>query len=180
MKHSALQSAVAWTEDRALLRSNPSADPGAKTGVGTGLHRLVPLPYQSLRDWHQCDKPSRHDAATLRHDATTQLANAKPSQFQFTLNQDNRCGTLIHFCFASCSSRFSRALRSAISASILRRYSPVVIDHDSQRFRSAFASSTDSPWSTSHWSRLDSLPPAVGSKSDGDALRRALYVLGVN
>ena len=29
----ALQTMLAWAEDRALLRSNPSADPGAKTGA---------------------------------------------------------------------------------------------------------------------------------------------------
>ena len=30
----ALQTMLAWAEDRALLRSTPSADPGAKTGAG--------------------------------------------------------------------------------------------------------------------------------------------------
>ena len=29
----ALQTILAWAEDRALLRSTPSADPGAKTGA---------------------------------------------------------------------------------------------------------------------------------------------------
>ena len=29
----ALQTMLAWAEDRALLRSTPSADPGAKTGA---------------------------------------------------------------------------------------------------------------------------------------------------
>ena len=33
----ALQPDSAWAEDRAMLRSNPSADPGAKTEGGGGL-----------------------------------------------------------------------------------------------------------------------------------------------
>lgn len=52
-----------WAEDRALLRSNPSAVPGAKTGVGAEPHGSVPLSSASLRDWHQSAKPSRQDAA---------------------------------------------------------------------------------------------------------------------
>jgi len=42
-----------WAEDRALLGSNPSADPGAETGVGTS--DLVPSLFY-LRDWHESDK----------------------------------------------------------------------------------------------------------------------------
>ena len=33
----ALQTILAWAEDRALLRSTPSADPGAKTGARAEL-----------------------------------------------------------------------------------------------------------------------------------------------
>ena len=41
----ALQSTSAWAEDRALLRSNPSADPGAKTGAGRSeLPACAPVP----------------------------------------------------------------------------------------------------------------------------------------
>ena len=36
----ALQTMLAWAEDRALLRSNPSADPGAE--MGRGRVRLCP------------------------------------------------------------------------------------------------------------------------------------------
>ena len=32
----ALQTMLTWAEDRATLRSNPSADPGAKTGARAG------------------------------------------------------------------------------------------------------------------------------------------------
>ena len=36
------ESGMSWAEDRALLGSTPSADPGAKTGAGTGGQRPVP------------------------------------------------------------------------------------------------------------------------------------------
>ena len=64
MIHPMLQPKAAWAEDRALLRSNPSADPGAKTGAGA-RRSPAPLPFYLLRDWHQSDKPSRQDPATL-------------------------------------------------------------------------------------------------------------------
>src|SRR5437868_1637430 len=84
----ALQRKLTRTEDRATQRCDPSADPGAKTGVGTGLHRPVPLPGPALRDWHQSDKPSRHDAATVLTGCPSPRANAGRSTFQFTVNQD--------------------------------------------------------------------------------------------
>jgi len=87
------QSLLTWAEHRALLRSNPSAGPGAKTGVRTGPHRSVPLPSccraWALRDWHQRAKPSRHDAATCLTGRASALANANCHKFQFTLNQDS-------------------------------------------------------------------------------------------
>ncbi len=43
-----------WAEDRALLGSNPSADPGAETGDG-GEH-FAPFSFLDLRDWQQSDK----------------------------------------------------------------------------------------------------------------------------
>jgi len=54
---------MTWAEDRALLRSNPSADPGAKTEGRAVRHYAAARP-STLRDWHQSDKPSRPDAAT--------------------------------------------------------------------------------------------------------------------
>jgi hypothetical protein len=48
--------ASTWTEDRATLGSDPSADPGAHTegrGACTEPRFLAPL-----RDEHQCDKPN--------------------------------------------------------------------------------------------------------------------------
>ena len=53
----------AWAEDRALLRSTPSADPGAKTGAEAARTCSASLPLRSrsarLRDWHKRAKPSR-------------------------------------------------------------------------------------------------------------------------
>ena len=85
MRSVALQPESAWAEDRALLRSNPSAVPGAKTDGAAGSRPVLRIIY---RDWHQSDKPSRHDAATPSQGRTSQLANASRSTFQFPLNQD--------------------------------------------------------------------------------------------
>ncbi len=82
-----LQPMMAWAEDRALLRSNPSADPGAKIGDGAAAGRSAPFT-PHLRDWHQRVKPSRPEAVIHRQDASLSLANAKRSEFQFMLNQD--------------------------------------------------------------------------------------------
>ena len=84
--HEKLQKRVAWAEDRATQRCDPSAAPGAKTGAGAG-NRLAPLPFCLLRDWQQSDKPSRQDAATLPTGCPSRLANAKRQEFQFPLNQ---------------------------------------------------------------------------------------------
>ena len=94
MPAAALQPDSAWTEDRALLRSNPSADPGAKTGVAPGidlsLERSLSSRQHPLRDWHQSDKPSRQDAANPSAGCVPQLANTNRPTFQFPLSQDNR------------------------------------------------------------------------------------------
>ena len=86
--NAALQLNLTRTEDRATQRCDPSAAPGAKTGVGTAVHHPVPLPCPALRDWHQSDKPSRHDAATVLTGGPSLLANAGPVKFQFPVNQD--------------------------------------------------------------------------------------------
>ena len=83
MRQLALQRQSAWTEDKATLRSDLSADPGAKTdGAARGR------PVSTHRDWHQSAKPSRHDAATAPARCPSPLANAKRRSFQFPLNQD--------------------------------------------------------------------------------------------
>jgi hypothetical protein len=87
MPSAALQPESAWAEDRALLRSNPSADPGAEVGVGV-QHRWTSLPFL-LRSWHQRAKPSRQDAATAPAGCPSPLANSHRSTFQFPLNQDS-------------------------------------------------------------------------------------------
>ena len=88
MARERLQPTMTWAEDRATQRCDPSADSGAETGVGIGLRRPVPLPSRALRDWHESDKPSRQDAVILPTRCRHQLANLKPSRFQFAVNQD--------------------------------------------------------------------------------------------
>ena len=93
MLAAALQRPMAWAEDRATQRCDPSADPGAKTEGAAGqltYGRPSRLPaLHPLRDWHQSDKPSRQDAATQSAGCIPQLANANRPTFQFLLNQDN-------------------------------------------------------------------------------------------
>ena len=87
----ALQTMLAWAEDRALLRSTLSADPGAKTGARaehTSALRLSTIAPQQLRDWHQRDKPSRHDAATSGPRCRSPLNCADRTKFHFRVNQD--------------------------------------------------------------------------------------------
>ena len=85
----ALPCLLARAEDTALLRSNRSAVPGAKTEErAVGFHATArPSP---LRDWPQSDKPSRHDAAIRLTGGPSPLANVHPPKFQFTVNQDKR------------------------------------------------------------------------------------------
>ena len=53
---------MTWTEDRAPVRTDPSAVPRAETeGWAVAQHSAA---QPSLRDRHQCDKPLRQDAAT--------------------------------------------------------------------------------------------------------------------
>ena len=81
----ALQPTTTWAEDRALLRSNPSADPGAKTEVRAVSSTGAARP-STLRDWHQSDKPPRHEAAIRPAGCPSPLANANRLVFQFTVN----------------------------------------------------------------------------------------------
>ena len=59
MKEFGVESSTAWAEGTALLGSNRSADPGAKTegrAMAFPARRDRPsLPYP-VRDWHQSDK----------------------------------------------------------------------------------------------------------------------------
>ena len=89
MIHAVLQPPMAWAEDRALLRSNPSADPGAKT-EGRAVRTAAAARPSTLRDWHESDKPSRQNAATSQAGCPSRLANAKQQEFQFPVNQDTR------------------------------------------------------------------------------------------
>ncbi len=57
-----------------MLRSNPSADPGAKIEGRAAFvkHDAAHLP---LRDWHESENPSRPEAAIHRQDAALSPAN---------------------------------------------------------------------------------------------------------
>jgi putative transposase len=58
----ALQQQTTWAEDRATLRSDPSADPGAESeGRAVSSPQRMP-PSFPLHSWHQCAKPDWHDA----------------------------------------------------------------------------------------------------------------------
>ena len=88
MNRMALKRFVTWAEDRAMLKSNPSADLGAKIGDGAANRR--PTPFSNpLRDWHQSVKLSRHDVATSSTRCRIQLANPVRTEFQFPLNQNS-------------------------------------------------------------------------------------------
>jgi hypothetical protein len=87
MMPSMQQSLMDWAEDRATQRCDPSADPGAKTGAWAGRVPAL-LPSSPLRDWHQSDKPSRHDAATSAAGCSSQLTKVKRLDFQFPVNQN--------------------------------------------------------------------------------------------
>jgi hypothetical protein len=111
------QSNAAWAEDTALLRSNRSADPGAKTGGGIKRLRSIPPVSKALRDWHHSEKPSRQDAAKSPTGGHLQLTNTNPSRFRFPLNQDT---TNIR----SAGSRFSASWVAAVSAWCFKRTTP--------------------------------------------------------
>jgi hypothetical protein len=87
----ALQTMSAWAEDRALLRSTPSADPRAKTRARAERNCSALCSHtaaRQLRDWHQRDKPSRHDAATSGTGSHSPLSKVNRAKFHFTVNQD--------------------------------------------------------------------------------------------
>lgn len=106
MAHPLAQSTLTWAEDRAPVRTDPSAHPVAKTGAGArngggaGSNHSVPLPSccraRALRDWHQRAKPSRHEVAKSSTGRPSQLANANQPKFQFPLNQDSKSVSAHH------------------------------------------------------------------------------------
>jgi hypothetical protein len=81
----ALQLPLAWAEDRALQRCNPSAVPGV--GVKAGPETLRPG-HTSTSHQHQSAKPVWQDARLRLAGRRSSLTNADQTEFQFTLNQD--------------------------------------------------------------------------------------------
>ena len=82
-----LQPTLAWAEDRALLGSIPSADPGTKTGDGATHRRPTPFLHHFSGIGFNAKNPTRNYSAT-RACSSSQLANANDTKFQFTVNQD--------------------------------------------------------------------------------------------
>jgi hypothetical protein len=81
-----------WAEDRAPVRTDPSADPGAKTEERAAVQQAAARP-SHLRDWRQCAKPSRHDAANVPTRRPSKVANDNRPKFHFPLNQHKRTGS---------------------------------------------------------------------------------------
>ena len=75
----ALQTMLAWAEDRALLRSTPSADPGAKTGVGgrtpplgipgIGRKAINPITCICISEWRSKTRDCRVHAVPAKSQA---------------------------------------------------------------------------------------------------------------
>lgn len=85
MPQPSLECSMTWAEDRALLKSNPSADPGAEDGAGRSSRFALLL--SPLRFWHQGAKLSRQDAATSSARCALSVTNGRCTRFQFTVNQ---------------------------------------------------------------------------------------------
>jgi hypothetical protein len=75
---------MTWAEDTDLLRSNRSADPGAKTEARAVASQAAA---RLLRDWHESDKPSRHEAAKSPAGRASRFTNANQPKVHFPLNQ---------------------------------------------------------------------------------------------
>lgn len=88
---SALQHHTTWTEDRAPVRTDPSAVPGAET-EGRAV-AITSAARPSLRDRLPCEKPSRPEAATNTARCLDAFPYALTAKFQFTLNQDKMTRT---------------------------------------------------------------------------------------
>ncbi len=91
MHAGALQPTLAWAEDRALLGSTPSADPGVGAEARAGNHNPGSVLFQNntFSFNTKAKNPTRNRSAT-RNWSYSQLANASRPKFQFTVNQDTR------------------------------------------------------------------------------------------
>ena len=86
MPDAAAKLQATWAEDRAPVRTDPSADLGAKTEERAAVQQAAARP-SHLRDWRQCAKPSRHDAANVPTRRPSKVANDNRPEFHFPLNQ---------------------------------------------------------------------------------------------
>jgi hypothetical protein len=89
MNASRLQPMMAWAEDRALLGSTPSADPGVGAEDRAGHNHLgsVLLQNNTFSFNTNAKNPTRNRSAT-RTRSFSQITNAIGPKFQFTVNQD--------------------------------------------------------------------------------------------
>jgi len=89
MKPGAIQTTTTWAEDRALLGSTPSADPGVGVEGRAGHHPpgSVILPNNTFNFNTNAKNPTRNRSTTTNR-SSSQLANANGPKFQFTVNQD--------------------------------------------------------------------------------------------
>ena len=79
------ESQSTWAEDRAPVRTDPSAVPGV--GVKTGPDRFRPGRFHASHQ-HEREKPVWQDAGLSPAGCLLTLANADQLEFQFPLNQD--------------------------------------------------------------------------------------------
>ena len=85
MHGGALQPTLAWAEDRALLGSTPSADPGAKIGDGATHRRPTPFLHHFSGIGTNAKSPTRNHSAT-RACCSSQPANTNDTKLHFTVN----------------------------------------------------------------------------------------------
>lgn len=97
MTQGRLQQPSTWAEDRALLGSTPSADPGVEAEgragsqhPGSGLLQNTTFSINI-----KAENPTSNRSAT-RNWSSSQLANISRPKFQFTLNQDSRSSGYSH------------------------------------------------------------------------------------
>mgnify|MGYP001595781480 CR=1 FL=1 len=90
MKEFRVESSMAWAEDTALLGSNRSADPGAKTerrAMDSSTARLFPTPFGI---GIKAINPSRRSRELLEiqkpGDGLTEVANSEGLELHFRLN----------------------------------------------------------------------------------------------
>lgn len=93
-------SSMAWTEDTALLGSNRSADPGAKTerrAMDSSVARLFPIPFGiGMKAINPAGRSPASYEAKKPGDGLPVVANSNRRELHFTLNQYTWCSSSFH------------------------------------------------------------------------------------